>query len=161
MNHLIHFTYEYDHGRLLLEANDPNGYVKYCVSETNYTIDGWHIKRCSNGYAMEINNHFKNLFNLTDCKPRFYIQEPGFDIGFHTDQNTLCSFNFVLSNDPDPISFTNFDVIYNQALLNTQVKHAVLKTKSKRILFKISVFDKSFEEIARVLPSKLNYVNCI
>jgi hypothetical protein len=153
---LIKFNYSYDKQQLLTQALDMNDYTRFKDPKTGFIFNSWFIKHCEHGYAIDITNEFKNMFEIKECKPRFYIQEAGFSLGFHKDRNTLCSFNFILSDDPDPINFRGYSVNYTQGLLNTQVDHAVLSTKNKRILFKISVFDKSFEEISNVLPYKLS-----
>lgn len=80
--------------------------------------------------------------------PRFYFQDPDSFLDWHTDINTLCSVNMVLSKDPAPISFRDGDMFYHQALLNTTIPHAVKNGKSERILLKISIFDQTFEEVA-------------
>ena len=154
---LIEFQIDFDRNRLLAEAEDQEGYQTFVDPKTNATIPGWYIKRVNRGYAQELTNFFKKEFALADCRPRFYIQDPGVDIGFHIDRQTLCSFNFLLSDDPDPISFRSGTMFYASALLNTTVEHAVLATKNRRVLFKISVFDKSFEEVSSVLPTRLQF----
>jgi hypothetical protein len=88
-------------------------------------------------------------------KPRFYFQDPGSFLDWHTDINTLCSINMVLSDDPAPISFRSGEVFYRQALLNTTVPHAVQNGPNPRILFKISIFDQTYEEVASRIPYKM------
>lgn len=150
--HLIDFELDFDRKKLLEEANDPSGYETFVDPKTKLSIEGWFIKKIGKGYGLEISNFFKKYFQLKDCRPRFYIQEPGVNINFHIDRGTLCSFNFLLSDTPDPITFRSGEVFYTTALLNTSVEHAVLATKNKRILYKISVFDKTFEEVKNTLP---------
>jgi len=86
-------------------------------------------------------------------KPRFYFQDAFSELKMHTDINTLCSVNMVLSDDPSPITFEDGIQYYEQALLNVQVPHAVLNGPNSRILFKISIFDETFEQVA----AKINY----
>ena len=155
--HLINFEFDFDQERLLAEATDLEGYETFVDPKTKLSKEGWFIKKIKKGYGLEISDLFKEYFQLKDCRPRFYIQEPGVNINFHIDRGTLCSFNFLLSDTPDPITFRSGEVFYTCALLNTTVEHAVLSTKSKRILYKISVFDKTFEEIKNTLPLKLQF----
>jgi hypothetical protein len=156
-NDLIDFDLDFDKERLLAQANILSGYQTFIDPANNRPIHGWMIKPVSDGYGLEISNFLKDKFQLTDCRPRFYIQEAGINIPFHKDRHTLCSFNFLLSDDLAPISFIGRTVTYKTAVLNTSIAHAVINPKSKRILFKVSVFDKSFEEIKNVLPSKLQF----
>lgn len=154
-NNLVPFNCIFDRVSLYNEACDLKGYETFIDPKTQLPIHGWLIKRIDSGYGSIISNFFKNYFQLKDCRPRFYIQEVGVSIPFHKDRGTQCSFNFVLTDDPDPITFRDETLIYTTALLNTSVDHAVLNPKKKRILFKLSIFDKSFDEIKNVLPSKL------
>jgi hypothetical protein len=154
-NDLIDLNFDFDKDRLLSQANIVSGYQPFIDPANGGAVNGWLIKRVTDGYGLEISNFLKDYFHLTECRPRFYIQEAGVSIPFHKDRGTLCSFNFLLSDDLDPISFRHRTATYKTALLNTSVDHAVLNPKNKRILFKVSVFDKSFQEIINVLPSKL------
>lgn len=88
-------------------------------------------------------------------RPRFYFQDPGSFLDWHTDINTLCSVNMVLSDDPAPISFRSGETHYRQALLNTTVPHSVRNGRSERILFKISIFDMTFEEVASTIRYRI------
>lgn len=156
-NKIVHLDFDFDTERLKSQAFEEKGYEVFSDpwKKSDFSFSGWQLKHVTDGYGMEISNYIKEMFSLEECKPRFYIQEPGFTIPFHKDRGTTCSFNFILSEELDPIAFEDEEVYYRNALLNTQVKHAVLSPKNTRYLFKISVFDKSFEEIKNVLPSKL------
>ena len=154
---LIPINFDFDKEKLIAQANVLSGYETFIDPATNLPINGWLIKKISSGYGFEISNYLKDYFQCKDCRPRFYIQEAGVSIPFHKDRGTLCSFNFLLSDQLDPISFKDRTVTYRTALLNTSIDHAVINPKSKRILFKVSIFDKSFDEIKNVLPLKLQF----
>jgi hypothetical protein len=154
---IIHIEVDFDKEKLIQESKDYRGYETFLDPLNQTPIDGWKIKRINDGYGMEISNKIKEIFNLNDCRPRFYIQTAGVDIPFHTDRGTKCSFNFILSENADPITFRDGIVYYQNALLNTSVDHSVVNTKYDRTLFKVSVFDKTFEEIANDLSSKLRF----
>lgn len=155
MSPIVEFDFDYDKERLLAEANDLTGYNPFIDPLDGKVFDKWLIKRIETGYAQELSQQFSDMFGLQDCRPRFYIQKPGFALGFHKDRGTLCSFNFLLSDNLDVINFRGYNLFYRTALLDTQTEHAVLEVTSDRILFKLSVFDKTFEEIKDVLPFKL------
>ncbi len=157
INDLININFGFDRERLLEEANQLAGYETFIDPKYNTPISGWQIKKINSSYGLEISNFLKDYFQLKDISPRFFIQPPGVSIMFHRDRETKCSFNFVLSDDPDPISFRHRQVVYKTALLNTSIEHAVLNPKNRRILFKVSVFDKTFEEIKNSLPSKFQF----
>lgn len=87
-------------------------------------------------------------------KPRFYFQEPNTSLDMHKDINTLCAVNILLNDNPSPITFINGSYFYEQALINTQVPHTVYNGPNERILFKISIFDQSFEEVSKKINFK-------
>ena len=148
---LHRFDYEFDRERLLTEAKIEKGYEPFVDPLTKKTIHDWLIKHvawelnCNTPYALEIAEHFRQLTGFR-CKPRFYDQKADFGLPYHKDRGTECSINFVLSEDPDPISFLDGELTYTVGLLNTQVEHAVFATK-QRYLFKLSFFDNTFEEV--------------
>lgn len=170
---LHRFDYDFDKERLLSEAQIKDGYEPFIDPLTKKKINDWlikhvdnkqkaidyytkgkvHIKDCDTPYALEITEHFRQLTGFR-CKPRFYDQKADFELPYHKDRGTECSINFVLSDEPDPISFFDGEVIYTVGLLNTQVEHAVFATK-QRYLFKLSFFDNTFDEVKNVLSSKL------
>ena len=82
-----------------------------------------------------------------DIRPRFYRQKKNFEIPPHKDLNTTCAVNFLVSQEPGPITFTDIgDIYYKVALLNLQQEHSVKKSEGERILLKFSFFDVSYEE---------------
>ncbi len=87
-------------------------------------------------------------------KPRFYFLDANAKLDMHTDINTKCSVNMVLSENPVPVTFVDQDHFYEQALLNVQVPHAVFNGPTERILFKISIFNETFEEVAAKIRYK-------
>ena len=115
-----------------------------------------HVKNADDcPYGLELAKYFADLVG-EDNWPRFYYQKKGFKLRLHTDRGTLCSINFVLTEDPDPIYFENDEqVYYKVGLLNTSELHGVITTED-RYLFKISFPDTSFEKVQDVLSSKLS-----
>lgn len=143
----------YDH-EVLLSESMINGYDTYVDPISDSRVEGWLIRKVTSGYAMSLCKNFADMIESTDCRPRFYILEPGHSIVFHKDRGTLCSLNIILSGSDDPISFRDFNISYKMALLNTQKEHAVISPSSQRILFKLSIFDKTFDEVRDILSSK-------
>lgn len=147
---------------LLKEANAENGYTPFVDQIHNKIIPGWYYKEATAEHptALHLRDVYSKLFNLSGLRARFYDQIPGYNIDFHKDRGTICSFNFLLEGNYDPVIFgapgIRYNCLYKFALLNTQVHHAVMNIKVRRRLFKLSVYDKSFEEIASVLPNVLS-----
>ena len=84
--------------------------------------------------------------------PRFYWQEPNSTLPMHVDNNTTCSINFVVTDNPAPVTVEEVDYVYEQAILNTTKLHGVNTNEEERILLKISVFDESYEDLIQRIP---------
>ena len=66
----------------------------------------------------------------------------------------MCSINYVLSNTDDKVTFKSFEESYKCALLNVQEEHSVTNLKEDRLLFKVSIFDKTYYEVLQILKTK-------
>ena len=146
---LVELNYDYDKKLLMREARELDGYEPFVDPQTKTVISEWLIKRGATGYSQVITDEFTRVLNVP-VKPRFYIQEKGFTLPFHRDRGTQCCINFVLSTSRDPIVFrknyNTFQFQYEKALLNVQEEHMVEASHEDRYLFKLSIFDISYEE---------------
>lgn len=87
--------------------------------------------------------------------PRFYHLKKNTKVPPHVDNKTLCSINFILGDsDPAPIRIEGKEYFYRQAVLNTQKMHEVHNGNSDRLLFKISIFDKTYDEVVSMIRYK-------
>jgi len=145
-----------DKKRLLQQALEIDDYHTFEDPLTGNKISNWQIKKINDGYGWEISEKIKHKFNLRDCRPRFYMQEAHSIIPFHKDRGTMCSINVLLSDGLAPITFRDVKLYYNTALLNTQQEHAVYNEAHDRILYKISIFDKSYQDMYDILPYKVS-----
>ena len=147
---LYDIDYEYDKKMLLREARDRDGYEPFVDPKTGTVIQKWLIKRDVTGYGKMITEEFEKRLDVS-IKPRFYIQEKGFTLPFHQDRGTTCAINLVLSSVADPITFrqgfNTFHFKYKTAIVDVTQEHMVTAMTSDRYLFKLSIFDKSYEEI--------------
>lgn len=153
MKPLIYLNYPLDKKRLLDEALEAKKFAKSYGDDPRYpgqTLDTWLISKHESPYAMEIIKDFE-----IEGKPRFYFLESNAKLPEHTDNNTTCSINFILSDGAAPVSFKNIEYFYTQALLNTTLLHSVSNGPIERILFKISIFNESFEKLANRIKFKL------
>lgn len=148
---MIHeINYKYDHKRLYNEAIYADGYVSFNDPLTKKDIPEWCISKTIGPYGLSI---VKDFSNICDCeiRPRYYIQEKGFTLPFHTDRGTQCAINFVLSTSKDPIRFKTESGInsyqYRTAIVDVTKEHEVRASKEDRYLFKLSIFDKSYEDV--------------
>lgn len=157
------FNFSYNEQKLIEEFQDRSRF-QYHISQRDpsMTFDyKWLIKRVDSGYGKELQDYFKKILDLEDIRPRFYIQQPGYSLPWHTDNGTLCSINIVCNDDSNPISFRDEEIFYKIALLNTQVEHSVTTTTNERWLFRLSIFDKSYEEVKNSLIGNRHLLECM
>lgn len=112
-------------------------------------MDNWLIGRCNHKYFDRV---MKDL-NIK-AKPRFYWLEANSVLDEHVDLSTTCSVNFILSEDPAPVTIGGKDLVYRQSLLNTLIPHSVTNHGPERILLKFSIFDVSYEDVLSNIPDK-------
>lgn len=121
-------------------------------TDTRYpdlNLTDWHISRFSDEYIQQVMNDFE-----VDGRPRFYWLEPFAKIPEHVDNGTQCSINLIITKDPAPITIEGADYFYKQALLNTTIPHSVTNGATERIMLKISIFDETYEQLAKRLKYK-------
>ena len=150
MTPLIHIKYPINKQLLLDAAN--KAYINadaYYNENLEKPWDSLLISKFNNNYISKIMNDLNVI-----AKPRFYWTEPNSVIPEHIDYNTTCSFNFVLSENPAPITFGNKEYMYEQCLLNTSIPHAVYNNQNERVILKLSIFNTTFEETAQKIPEK-------
>lgn len=151
---ILVFDFAFDQEHLLdLWQQHKNQSKPYSDKRFNrFVMKNWRIVNdIKIDYADYLNQHF-------DIKgsPRFYILEANTSLMMHVDQDTTCALNFVLSDNAAPVRFgSGNSYFYKSALLNTGIKHAVDKTDSDRILFKLSIKDESFEDVKQKIINTL------
>ena len=147
---LYEIYYDCDKKMLLRECVDREGYEPYVDPKTGNVLSEWLVKRGVSGYGKMIGQEFEEILDVP-IKPRFYILEKNFTLPFHQDRGTTCSINFVLSTSRDPITFrqgyNEFRFQYETAIVDVTQEHMVTASKEDRYLFKLSIFDKSYEEV--------------
>ena len=129
-------------------------------------LDFLSIQFTKKRYANLIADIFRHNLGLgpSDARPIFYIQRAGYRFPFHQDRKTECSVNVLLDENPDPITFrveehnnnmegidSDIDEYYETALINTQHWHGVMPPTTTRHLFKVSIFDKPYEECLEII----------
>ena len=87
-----------------------------------------------------------------DAKPRYYRQKKSSEVPWHSDMNTKCCVNIILSDEAAPIVFEEVgEVSYKCALLDTTKRHMVPSSEAERLLLKFSIFDRTYEEAKKGL----------
>lgn len=151
MELLLHLNYPLDKEQLLNEAIEAKKIAKPYGDDPRYpgqTLDSWLISRYSSPYIDKIISDFE-----VEGKPRFYWLEPNAYLPPHVDNGTTCSINFILSEGAAPVTFDK-DYYYSQVLLNTSVEHSVKNGPNERVILKISIFNESFEDLAKRIKYK-------
>ena len=150
MKPLIHLNYPINKDILLIESDKARETAKPWEhpEAPSSPWDEWLVSHYKSDYIDKI---MKEL-NIVG-KPRFLYTRPNFFLKTHKDISTQCAVNILLSDDPAPINIEGVDYYYTLALINVQIPHSVTNGSKERVLFKISIPDKSFEQVA----SEINY----
>jgi|TARA_R110001592_G_scaffold234837_1_gene492639 hypothetical protein len=85
---------------------------------------------------------------------KFVYIAPNTTIGWHKDWGTKCAFNWVINGNNAAIKYRDRPYAYSSAIINTQEEHMVKNNDRERILFKIALFDKSYEETCKQFSSQ-------
>ena len=110
---------------------------------------GFNLKRVQDDfpYAQELCDKIK-----IQCRPRYYTLDPGTLLVPHVDYGTACSINVLLyDKDPAAINVEGSEYLYKACVLNVQKEHSVQNGSIKRILFKLTIMDQSYEEVCRLV----------
>jgi hypothetical protein len=145
MTPVIHLNYKIDKEQLLREAAEIKSSAKgYTDSRyPDLKMNDWLVSHHVSDYV----NQIMKDFGITG-KPRFYWLKPYAVIPEHVDNGTLCGLNFILTDKASPISFGNQDYFYESILVDTTKPHSVKNNEHERVMFKISIFDETFEQVA-------------
>lgn len=145
MDPVLHLNYKIDKQQLLDEARSIKhkavGYTDSRYPDLN--MNDWLVSHHTSEYVNKIMLDFKVI-----GKPRFYWLQPHAVIPEHVDNGTLCGLNFILTDKASPISFGDKHYFYESILVNTTLPHRVINNEHERIMFKISVFNETFEQVA-------------
>ena len=143
MEPILHLKYTIDKDILLQQAAEIKSSASvYVDPRPGLGTPDWLIKKHTSEYIEKI------IADLgINARPRFYWLKPFASLKEHTDNGTECSVNFIISENAAPITIEGIDYLYRSALLNTQRRHSVTNGPEERILLKISIFDKTYEEI--------------
>ena len=146
MDPLIFLDYPLDKERLLEDAIEAKKNSKP-YTDSRYPdlhMEDWLIGHYNSEYITQIMNDFN-----IEGKPRYYWMKPHAVIPEHVDNGTQCSLNFVLTDNASPITINDMQYYYTAILLNTTIPHSVINNEYERIMLKISIFNESYEDLAK------------
>ena len=148
MDPLVRLNYPLDKSAILANLDKLKEKSVY-YSDYRGTVDFWKIAKSYDPMFIKIMDDFG-----VNGKPRVYWLEPNVNLPEHIDNGTTCSLNFILSDEPAPVTIEGVDYIYEQCLLNTSIMHGVKNGNKERILLKISIFDRPYEQVAKQIPKE-------
>lgn len=158
---LTNFDFDYD---LFLEE-----YWKMKDNEKDFargggSIDNFRLIRgedMTSETCLAFTDMIKDMFSLPGkVSSRFCYLRANTSLPEHTDSDTQCAINFLLTGYDVPVLFAKkhadykMEYRYRQALLNTQIPHMVHNGPEDRILFKVSIFDLPYHETKNLLDLK-------
>jgi len=151
---ILVFDYEFDKKLLADVWNEhkDNSQPYSDVRFGKFVMNNWRIV---NDIEISYANILCEFFNI-DAMPKFYILQANTQLPPHTDQDTTCSINFLLSDGAAPVRFTDNEYHYRTALLNTTRKHSVDKYPKDRILFKLSVKEEGFDAVKQKILNTIS-----
>ena len=76
----------------------------------------------------------------------YYLQEAGHEVPWHKDDGPLCSLNLLIKGTA-PIRFEDEDIYYECMLFDSTIRHMVPATDIDRLILKMSVLDRSYEDV--------------
>lgn len=110
-------------------------------------------------HEFDYSNELCEFFNVKG-RPRFYLLEANTTLPQHIDLETQCSLNFILNGNEAPVVFGSKKYTYKYALLNVSKNHGVINNNKDRILFKISIFNESFDKVKEKIYNNKNITIC-
>lgn len=85
-----------------------------------------------------------------NLRASYYLQEAGHEVPWHKDDGPLCSINLLIKGEA-PIRFEEEDIYYTCMLFDSTKMHMVPASDTDRLILKISVLDKTYEDIRDIL----------
>ena len=148
---IINLDYKFNTFALLTELDRYKSSVGSYNDKRYGSVDNFKILRGSFAVMSNECNKFLEYYGFSkeDGEPRYYILKANTILPIHTDMDTKCSVNHLLEGTA-PIYFPDHGSFeYSTALLNISQPHGVDNTNlPDRLLFKISFFNHTFEEVA-------------
>tara|TARA_A100001388_G_scaffold74281_2_gene52699 strand:- start:1412 stop:1927 length:516 start_codon:yes stop_codon:yes gene_type:complete len=161
-DYLTHLKIDYNVDKLILESElidfKPLRIKSKKAKGTPFeNFPSWefgHMKKPFGDIA-KVTQYFESLFDV-DIDPRYLKQHANTEVPMHSDNGTQTCINILLSDNFGPITFEDIgDIQYECALINVSKRHAVKKHSEERLLLKLSIFDKTYEECYNRLPASI------
>ena len=93
-------------------------------------------------------NGLKGRWNM-----KFVYIPSGAVLDWHVDKGTKCAINWLINNSKASIEFRDGKYQYKTAIIDTSKEHRVVDLAGERILFKVSCWDMTYNELCQ------NFIN--
>ena len=151
---LYHTKLDFDCGLFLHEYENLKHNEKLYKSPRG-TYAHWKVIRnedMTSKIVTDFTYNIQRMFSMHGkVDGRFYKLDANQYLAPHMDNKTQCCINFILNDNPAPITIQDIPYTYKQALINTRMSHSVRNGNTDRILFKISIFHVCFDEVKEIM----------
>lgn len=143
---IMGFNFDFDKQKLL------DQYRKNLDNSSNFDADGLPVSipkiQFQEDFEFDYADLLMDYFGVKG-EAKYYTVKKGSDFDLHVDTLPLCSINVLLSGNPAPVYIGGKNYLYRNCVLNIKQPHGVFMNDEERILFKISIFDYTFEEVKK------------
>lgn len=151
-DYIFAFDYEFDKDKLLQKFYENQKHNK------NFGDTGLPIAipklQIQEDFEFDYAEYLKDFFDITG-EAKYYMLKANEEFDLHVDTLPQCSINILLSGNPAPVYIGGQNYLYRNCVLNVKQPHGVFMNNEDRILFKISIFDYSFDEVKDKVYRKL------
>ena len=151
---LYHTKLDFDCGLFLHEYENLKHNEKLYKSPRG-TYAHWKVIRnedMTSKIVTDFTYNIQRMFSMHGkVDGRFYKLDANQYLAPHMDNKTQCCLNFILNDNPAPITIQDIPYTYKQALINTRMSHSVRNGNTDRILFRISIFHVCFDEVKEIM----------
>lgn len=130
---LIDFPLDVERALTCADYFYPNAPAYY--DKTGVTIPYWLKQKFKNSFTEDL----ITKLGFPDASVRFYWQLPNTSLPVHRDNDAVTGINFILSENPAPITFSGIDYFYKQAIVDISQPHSVTTGDVQRLILKVSL----------------------
>jgi len=149
--YIFGFDFKFDKQKLLEQ------YQKNLIESKNFNDNGLPISvpklQLQEGFEFDYAKELMDFFEI-DGEAKYYTLKKDCEFDLHVDTLPKCSVNVLVSENPAPVFIGGKNYLYHNCVLNVKKPHGVFKNTEDRILFKISIFNNTYEEVRQKVYKK-------
>ena len=151
-DYIFGFDFNFDKQKLLQQ------YEKNLQNSKNFNDDGLPVSipklQLQEDFEFDYAQELMVFFGITG-EAKYYTVKKDCDFDLHVDTLPQCSINVLVSDNPAPVFIGGKNYMYQNCVLNVKKPHGVFTNDENRILFKISIFEHTFEEVKQKVHNKI------